>query len=185
MACIVLKRVNNALSQRRICCASMYDSLMQHAQPVQYMERTRLYYEAQGFDRSYQWAHFDDVPFTPLKKPLSESRIAVITTGSLYDRLMTDPRSVDSGQTSELPSHLFASDLAWDKQATHMNDLGSYLPITVLNEFVDAGKLGSIAPRFHCLPTEYSQRRTRETDAPEILARCVEDHVDVALMVPL
>ena len=158
---------------------------MQKTQPVKYMERTRQYYEAQGFDKSYQWAHFDETPFCSLPKPLSESRVAVITTGSRYDRLMTDPRSVDSGETDELPSHLFASDLAWDKEATHLNDLNSYLPIETLRDFVAEGRIGSIAPRFHCLPTEYSQRRTKEADAPEILKRCREDGAEVALLVPL
>ncbi len=158
---------------------------MHETQPVHYMERTRLYYEAQGFERAYQWAHFEDVPFTPLEKSLSDSRLAVITTGSRYDRLLTDPRFVDSGEIDELPSHLFAKDLAWDKQATHLDDLGSYLPAQVLKEFANLGTIGSVAPRFHCLPTEYSQRRTRETDAPEILRRCREDQADVALLVPL
>ena len=27
---------------------------------VPYMERTRLYYEAQGYTTPYQWAHHDD-----------------------------------------------------------------------------------------------------------------------------
>ena len=163
----------------------MYDISMHETQPVQYMERTRLYYEAQGFDRPYQWARHDDVPFTPLSKPLNESRIAVVTTGARYDRLMTDPRFVDSGDVNELPSHLFARDLAWDKDATHLNDLGSYLPLRVLNELVESGNISAVTPRFHCLPTEYSQRRTRETDAPEILTRCQEDRADLALLVPL
>ena len=163
----------------------MYDILMHTSQPVQYMERTRLYYEAQGFDRAYQWAHFDDVPFTRPKKPLNESRIAVVTTGARYDRRLTDPRSVDSGDVETLPSHLFATDLAWDKNATHLNDLGSYLPVRVLRELADEGHIGSVAPRYHCVPTEYSQRRTRETDAPEVLNRIREDGADIALLVPL
>ena len=33
------------------------------AAPVPYMERTRAYYTAQGFEAAYVWAHFDDVPF--------------------------------------------------------------------------------------------------------------------------
>src|SRR5437660_557600 len=39
--------------------------------PVQYMARTRYYYRALGYDRDYVWATHDDVPFTPLPKPLS------------------------------------------------------------------------------------------------------------------
>jgi hypothetical protein len=42
-----------------------------------------------------------------------------------------------------------------------------------------------VAPRFHGVPTDYSQRRTSEQDAPEILRRLREDAVDVALLVPL
>ena len=149
------------------------------------MERTRLYYEAQGFDRPYQWAIFDHVPFSKPTKLLAESRLAVITTGARYHRQMTDPRFVDSGEINELPEHLFGDDLAWDENETHLNDLGSYLPIQVLEQFVQEGRLGSIASRFHCLPTEYSQRRTNEHDAPEILKRCQDDGAELALLIPL
>ncbi|MCY4655229.1 MAG: hypothetical protein OXC80_00270 [Gammaproteobacteria bacterium] len=149
------------------------------------MDRTRQYYEAQGFEKPYAWANYEDVPFTQPKSRLSEMRLAVITTGALYDRQQSDPRFVDSGSIHDLPNHLFANDLAWDKDATHLNDLGSYLPIDVLQDLVDEGELGSIAPRFHSVPTEYSQRRTKEVDAPEVLKRCVEDGSDIALLIPL
>jgi hypothetical protein len=41
-----------------------------------------------------------------------------------------------------------------------------------------------LAPRFHGAPTNRSQKHTIEVDCPEILARCVEDEVDAALLVP-
>ena len=149
------------------------------------MERTRLYYEAQGFDRPYQWASFQDVPFSIPHKTVADSRLALITTGARYHRQMTDPRFVDSGDIHAPPDCLFGDDLAWDKDETHLDDLGSYLPIQVLEEFVQSGALGGLASRFHCLPTEYSQRRTKEHDAPEILKRCLEDGADLALLIPL
>lgn len=154
-------------------------------QPVRYMDRTRRYYEAQGFEKPYRWAHNDDVPFTALKKPLAESTVGIITTAALYDRVESDPRSVASGATAEPPRRLYADDLAWDKRATHMEDLNAYCPINRLRELVAAERIGRLAERFHCVPTEYSQRRTIEADAPEILKRCREDGVDVALLVPL
>ena len=61
----------------------------------------------------------------------------------------------------------------------------SYLPIEPLRELVAEGRLAALTERFHCAPTEYSQRRTREADAPEILQRCRKDGADVALLVPL
>ena len=152
--------------------------------PVEYMERTRAYYLAQGYERGYAWATHEQIPFTPLRKPLARSRITLITT-AMPIKPEPLPKLVESGATAQPPERLFADDLAWDKEATHLDDLDSYFPLTQLKAQVGAGRLGSLAEHYHCVPTEYSQRRTIELDAPEILARCIRDEVDVALLVPL
>ena len=158
---------------------------MKQAAPVEYMRKTREYYEAQGFEKPYQWAHFTECPFTIPNKPLEESRVALITTAANYPRVESDPRFVDSVSIEDPPAKLYADDLAWDKKATHLDDLGSFFPLELLKSFAEEGKIDSVAARFHSVPTEYSQRRTREADAPEILKRCREDGADVALLVPL
>ena len=56
-----------------------------HDTPVPYMLRTRTYYAALGFERPYRWAQYVDVPFTALSKPLSENRVALITTAAPFD----------------------------------------------------------------------------------------------------
>ena len=149
------------------------------------MERTRRYYEAQGFAKPYAWARFEDVPFAPLPKPLAGATLALVTTGALYDRQESEPRFVASASTAHPPERLFAGDLAWHRQATHMEDRSAYLPIEALEDLVAEGRLGGLAQRFHCAPTEYSQRRTCEFDAPELLKRCRQDGADIALLVPL
>ena len=149
------------------------------------MGRTRRYYEAQGFDKPYAWAHFDDVPFAPLAKPVAESTLALVTTMALHDRDESEPRYVASGSASEPPKRLYGEDLAWDRTATHLEDRESYFPIDALHTLLRGGRIGALAERFHCVPTEYSQRRTRDADAPEILTRCREDGADIALLVPL
>ena len=155
------------------------------AKPIGYMERTRRYYEAQGFEKAYAWARFDDIPLTPLTKPVSHSTLVLITTMALYDRDASEVRHVASGSTLEPPARLYGDDLSWDRTATHLQDRESYFPINALHELVRQGRIGALAERFHCAPTEYSQRRTREADAPEILERCREDGADIALLVPL
>ncbi len=149
------------------------------------MERTRAYYAAQGFDTTYAWAHFDDVPFAPLSRPLAQSKLALITTASPYDRTFSDVRKVASGSTSDPPERLYGNDLAWDKNATHLDDLNAFFPLRCLKALVDNERIGAVAARFHCAPTEYSQRRTWMVDAPEILRRCREDGADAAMLVPL
>jgi len=158
---------------------------------VSYIDRTREFYLAQGYTNPYRWAHNDDVPFAALAKPLSESRVALMTTASLLrdeapkDGVLRGSKEVWSGPTATPPERLFTDDLSWDKEATHTDDVESFLPIGKLQELAKAGRIGSVAPRFHGVPTDYSQRRTIESDAPEILSRCHEDQVDVALLVPL
>ncbi|PMZ49099.1 hypothetical protein, partial [Pseudomonas sp. FW306-2-11AC] len=47
-----------------------------------------------------------------------------------------------------------------------------------------AGRIGEVSQRFFGAPTNRSHRVTLDTDAPEILARCIADKVDVAGLVP-
>ncbi|OCK59796.1 hypothetical protein [Bradyrhizobium sp. LMTR 3] len=151
--------------------------------PVQYMERTRHYYRALGYANDYVWATFDEVPFTLPAKPLSDLRIALITTASPLD--FDGVKRVWSGVVSPPPEKLFTDNVAWDKESTHTNDRGSFLPIETAFELVADGIIAGLTPRFHGVPTEYSQRKTKTTDAPEILARVRQDGADAAILCPL
>jgi hypothetical protein len=154
---------------------------------VPYMERTRAWYAAQGYERAYRWAHFDEVPFAPLSKPLAASTVGLVVTASEPSPQGGPilPKQVYSCPTSAPPAALHTADLAWDKEATHTDDRETYLPIARLREQAANGRIGALAARFHGVPTEYSQRRTQEIDAPEVLARLREDRADVAVLVPL
>ena len=151
------------------------------------MERTRLYYEAQGFERPYHWAHFDEIPFTHPSRPLPEATVAIITTAvPVYDsKIPMIGRTARSVPMDEIPHAFFTDDLAWDKVTTHTGDRGSYFPLEPLQALDREGRIGRIAPRFHFVPTEYSQRQTEQADAPLICDACIEDEVDVAILVPL
>ena len=48
------------------------------------MQRIRDYYQALGYGAPYRWAHYAEVPFAPLKKPLADSRIGLVTTAAPY-----------------------------------------------------------------------------------------------------
>jgi len=155
------------------------------AGPVAYMARTRDYYAAQGFERSYRWAHHDSAPFAPLAKPLAECTLGLVTTASRRYRENMSPREVDSGPMTPPPERLHTADLSWDKQATHTDDVNSFCPFEPLRSLEADGRIGALTSRFHCVPTEYSQRATVEQDAPEILERLRDDRADIALLVPL
>ena len=149
------------------------------------MQRTRDFYRAQGFEKDYVWAHYDEIPFTPPGKPLSECTVAIVTTAVVEPAVPKSIRTAASYPLAELPSQLNTDESAWDKVTTHTEDRQSYFPLEALEELVGSGKIKKIAPRFHFIPTEYSQGNTLDIDAPSILAACLEDGVDIALLVPL
>ncbi|MCB1682946.1 MAG: hypothetical protein R3E82_16045 [Pseudomonadales bacterium] len=153
--------------------------------PVPYMRRSHEYYEAQGFERAYRYAHHESAPFAVLPKPLRECTLGLVTTASTYARASLEPRKIDSGTTSPPPERLYTDDLSWDKQATHTEDLNSFCPIEHLQKLAAEAVIGALAPRFHCAATDYSQRTTVEKDAPELHRRLLEDQADIALLIPL
>src|SRR2546423_15194809 len=53
--------------------------------PIPYMARTREYYQAIGYTTPYRWAHYVGAPFQPLRKPLAQSRVAIVTTAAPFD----------------------------------------------------------------------------------------------------
>src|SRR5882762_9269541 len=163
--------------------------------PILYMARTRDYYQAIGYTTPYRWAHYVDAPFQALRKPLTRSRVAIVTTAAPFDPAKGDQGpgakynggakfySVYDGDTSK-PHDLRISHIAYDRVHTSAEDSGTWFPLPQLQRLAAAGRIGEVAPRFFGAPTNRSHRVTIETDAPDILARCRADGVDAAVLVP-
>jgi glycine/betaine/sarcosine/D-proline reductase family selenoprotein B len=163
--------------------------------PIPYMRRTREYYAAIGYTTPYRWAHYLSAPFTALRKPLSESKIAIVTTAAPYqpDKGDQGPGAayngsakfyqVYSGDTAA-DHDLRISHIGYDRAHTTATDSGTWFPLPALRRAAASGRIGAVAARFHGAPTNRSHRVTVETDAPEILARVREDGVDAVVVVP-
>ena len=169
-------------------------SAAEHDVPIPYMQRTRDYYLRLGYP-AYRWAHFDEVPFTPLARPLAQSRLALITTAAPYQPGVGDqgpgaPYNAAAkfykvySDSSDATPDLRISHVGYDRVHTTAEDPGTWLPLGRLREAVKSGRIGALTARFHGAPTNRSQRATTETDAPELLRRCREDGADAALLVP-
>ena len=165
------------------------DRQVTHRSHVSYIDKSREYYQASGYDQPYRWAAFDDVPFTRLDKPLAECNVAVVTTtylhhhDSAHGAPATD-KEVYHHPVADRRERMFTADLSWDKQATHTDDTESFLPLATLEALAAEGKIASLNTRFFGVPTSYSQRQTGN-DAESIAEWCAEDGVDISLLVPL
>jgi hypothetical protein len=166
-----------------------------HDVPIPYMQRIRDYYVALGFGAPYRWAHYAHVPFHPLIVPLSKARVTIVTTAAPYQPGKGDQGrgapynaaakfyAVYSGDTGK-DHDLRISHVGIDRAHTTAEDLGSYFSLTPLREAARRGRIGSVAPRFHGLPTNRSHRVTLQIDCPELVARCKADAVDAVILQP-
>ena len=163
--------------------------------PIPYLPRIREYYAALGYGAPYEWAHFAEAPFRPLRKPLAQSRVALITTAAPYqpDKGDQGPGApynsaakfyqVYSGDADGTPD-LRISHVAIDRQHTRATDMAAYFPLAALRRAAGSGRIGSVAPRYHGAPTNRSHRTTLEIDCPELVNRCKADGADAAILVP-
>jgi len=161
---------------------------------VRYIDRTKAYYQAEGYEKPYQWAKNETVPFAPLKKPLAESRIALVSTSEIASRQWEDQRlPQEKGEASNVYGvatdtpvpDLYSRTHSYDMNATTLDDVNSYFPVTRLQELAAEGRIGSLAPTAYGVYNAYSQSKTNDEDAPEVLRGCLEQEVDVALLVPV
>lgn len=163
--------------------------------PIPYMTRTRDWYLALGYGNPYRWAHYSEVPFTPLVAPLSKTTVALLTTASPYDPAKGEQGigapynaeakfyKVYSGDVTK-DHDVRISHVAIDRKNTSMEDSNTWFPLPAMRAAAATGRIGRLAPRFHGIPTNRSQRHTLGVDCPEVLRRCQEDGVEAAVLVP-
>ncbi len=166
----------------------------EHDVPIPYVQRTRDYYQLLGF-APYRWAHFADVPFTPLAKSLDRARVALITTAAPFQPGVGDQgpgapynAAAKFYQVYSIPTEsepdLRISHIGYDRLHTHARDINSYFPLARLKEAVAAGRFGALTTRIQGIPTNRSQRVTVENDVPELLRRVREDGAEAAVLAP-
>jgi D-proline reductase (dithiol) PrdB len=160
--------------------------------PINYMQRTRAYYQALGYGAPYEWAHFDEMPFQPLRNPLSQCRVALITTAAPYAPEQGEPGSPDNAKAKFYKVYSGDTAIDHDVRIWHVaidtvhttgEDPGTWFPLPALRRCAATGRIGAITPRFHGVPTNRSQRTTLEVDGPDVVSRCLADGADAAILV--
>ena len=170
------------------------DQAADHDVPIPYRDRIGTYYQTLGYGAPYRWAHYAEVPFAPLKKPLAEGRVGLVTTAAPFQPDKGDQGpgapyngaakfyTVYSGDTAQ-DHDLRISHIGYDRTHTTATDSNTWFPLPLLRAVAKSGRIGELAPRFHGAPTNRSQRVTLEQDCPELYARLVQDKVDAAILV--
>jgi len=167
----------------------------EHDSPIPYMQRVRDHYLGLGYPQPYRWAHYAEVPFQRLGKPLAQCRVALVTTAAPYQPGKGDQGpgapynaaakfyAVYFGDTAT-DHDVRISHVAYDRAHTTAEDRNSWFPLPQLRRCAAMGLIGEVASRFHGMPTNRSHRVTIATDSPELLVRIRADRADAAVLVP-
>jgi len=134
-----------------------------------------------------------DVPWVPVRTPLPECRVAVITTGGVH---LVDQAPFDMGDPHGDPSYriipvgtprsrLTITHNYYDHRDAEQ-DLNILFPIELMASLVERGVLGSLADGYSFMghiEGEHLATLTRQA-APEVAARLKQEGVDAVLLTP-
>lgn len=158
--------------------------------PIDYIQRTRDQYSALGYP-IYKWVKNETPPpWAPVRKPLSESRLALVASGGIYAAGQVafhfkDDFSYREIDTTTPERDLRISHFAYDTRDAR-SDPNVVFPVGPLRRLVAEGKLGELARRAYTfMGGIYSARKVRDFLAPALANRLVEDQVDLVLLVPV
>jgi len=159
--------------------------------PVAYIKAITDRYENLGY-AAYQWFHAEGPPpFTPLRKPLKECRIGMLSTSGAYvigqkAYFYKDDTSTRTIAARTPKQNIHFAHLTENYLPGPRRDPGCMVPTEALLRLEAEGAIGAVADDVvSCMGAVYSQRRVREELAPSLLETFQSQHVDAVLLVPM
>jgi hypothetical protein len=147
------------------------------------------------FLKTYRWRRNDPVPWAEPRKPLPESKIAVVSTAGL---VMPSQEPFDDevrgGDWSyrELPDDVDLASLRETHRSKSFDrtglraDANLGMPLDRLHELAAAGEIGSVNHRhFTLMGSITAPARLMRESAPAVAAALSADKVDAVLLVPV
>ena len=158
---------------------------------VAYIPSITERYEKLGYE-PYRWFRAEEPPaFQPLCKPLSQSRLGVLSTSGAYAigqvaYYYKDDTSIRAIPKDTPTDRIHFSHVTENYLENPRKDPNCIFPIDALRDAEAHGAIGELAPRlFSCMGGVYSQRRVREELVPAVYEGFRSQEVDVALLVPM
>lgn len=160
-------------------------------EPIRYVDRLNAFYRSQGFP-PYQWSVYETAPLTPLTKPLSQCRVALLTSGGVsckamppFNPLARNDLRVDA-IPQETPADCFVINDAYYNHQDADRDINCIFPLERLRELADEGVIGGTAPHQYSgfMGRTYTRTAVLTEAAPALVRRLKQEGVDVFVLVP-
>jgi len=139
----------------------------------------------------FEYVVFHDTPVTPLSKPLSECKLALVTTGGLH--LKTDrpfDTKLKGGDCSYrmLPDNVKHEDITVSHESYDHKfineDLNCVFPIDRMREFVREGRIKSLSKENYSFMGHISEPALLHDNSREVGSILKELGVDIAFLTP-
>lgn len=140
----------------------------------------------------------DPIPWTPLRKPLSECRVALVTTAGIFVKGSEEPFDAEREKREPMwgdptyrriprdvpQDHIGASHLHINNRDL-LADVNIVLPVNRFGELEEQGVIGSLAPTNYSL-MGYQPNTTewRDQYGPEVAGLLKDESVDAVLLTP-
>ena len=136
----------------------------------------------------------DDAPWTPMAKPLYDSKVALVTTAGLHVRGDKPFISAHNGGDTSfriIPRGAGAADILQSHTSIGFDHTGIYrdinvtFPIDRLQEMVEQGKIGSLSDNYYSFMGALRDvTGIIEESGPEVARRLKAEGVEVVLLTP-
>ena len=157
-------------------------------------EMSEFTFKVRLFLKAYKWRRIDPIPWSPLEKPLSRCRLALVSSAGfvLPGQDHFDDKKVGGDPTFRpIPSDSQVSTLidthrseSFDHTAL-ARDPNVAFPIDILRDLDTQGVIGQLHPEAYSFMGAAAQRRIQKESAPEWVAMLREAEIDVVLLVPV
>ncbi len=134
-----------------------------------------------------------DTPWTTMKRPLSASKVAMVTTSGIHLRKDAPFRSLKGGDTSYRiiprdsdPADIIQShtSIGFDR-TTSYRDINITFPVDRLEELVQSGYIGELSDNYYSYMGAINDvTGLIEDSGPEVGNKLLAEDVDVVLLVP-
>ncbi|HJX26997.1 MAG TPA: glycine/sarcosine/betaine reductase selenoprotein B family protein [Thermoanaerobaculia bacterium] len=147
------------------------------------------------FLKAYPWRRIDPVPWTPLRRPLAESRVALVTSaGFVLPGQEPFDDGIRGGDTSfrEIPNEADVATLIETHRSQSFDHTGIRsdpnlaFPLDRFRELVAGGRIGALNHRhISFMGSITAPGRLLRDSAPEVARRLAADGVEAVLLVPV
>jgi D-proline reductase (dithiol) PrdB len=154
----------------------------------------RLPWLASRWAKRTQFVEGREIPWAPLRKPVAEATVALVTTAGVHGKWhepfeMEDPDGDPSFRA--IPAHAPRADLTithkYYDHAAADRDLNVVLPIDRLQELAAEGLVGGVAPRCYGFMGHIHGRHLTtllQESAPEVARRLKSDGAEAVVLTP-